>query len=180
MDLKFASYLFLPYGWQAKPWTGWVLHKIWNEPEASESMEDCFSSFGHVITRGPLHNKQPAGIHLLSQNLLGARFCFFNLEMEYMKDRLNSGNQNPEGWRHFCHSQNLWKSLVWKALGELKMLGAAGEFPAAAGSGAINRAGREAPSWGERAGDSRLSPPPPRRRKGAFYAGGSRLAGARP
>lgn len=62
------------------------------------------------------------------------------------------------------------------------MLSAAGEFPAAAGSGAINRAGREAPSGGERAGDSRLSPPPRRRvlRRGKPAGGRAALTRATP
>lgn len=50
------------------------------------------------------------------------------------------------------------------------MLGAAGEFPAAAGSGAINRTGREAPGRGA-GGRFPALPPPAQARSGPGDAG---------
>ena len=67
-------------------------------------------------------------------------------------------------------------------LSQLHRLSAAGEFPAAAGSRAINRAGLEAPAEGERAGDPRLSRPLPccplpSARRSALSAGEACAAG---
>lgn len=63
----------------------------------------------HLITKGRQHDKPPACNSPISKFswLSFSVSLFLTLDMACVKDRLNSINKNPEGWRRFCHSQNL-------------------------------------------------------------------------
>lgn len=75
----------------------------------------------------------------------------------------------------------MYISYLWKALGT-EMLSVAGEFPAAAGSGAINSTGREARCGGGAGGRFPALPPPAAARSGPGDAGaeGGRQGGVNP